>query len=231
MIDTREITANVAKLIRIISGVGPNNHTRPPISTATTIPCPCWWPACDGAAAHPSGTSIAADTTMDSDTSLAMYAGHQPSRRGDRCASSGRSIRRSFRLVATSSNLPQGCPPARQRHDGHRGIGPILHLDSTNPRRTSHTTSEAGGRRRAPVALAPRRLDVLLRAILARRTLVMEPVLGGPTTTRTPSRPNATLIFFHTMARLPHYIESPPGGFQWPLAWASDRYRLAPCWS
>jgi hypothetical protein len=36
MIATREIIANVAKLIRIISGVGPNNQTRPPISTATT---------------------------------------------------------------------------------------------------------------------------------------------------------------------------------------------------
>ena len=41
MIDTREITTNLAKLIRMISGVGPNNQTRPPISTATTTPCPC----------------------------------------------------------------------------------------------------------------------------------------------------------------------------------------------
>jgi len=33
------------------------------------------------------------------------------------------------------------------------------------------------------------------------------------------------------MARHLRYIESPPGGFQDPLASASDRYPLASCWS
>ena len=58
---------------------------------------------------------IAAGTTMDSDTSLAMYAGHQPSRRAIVAeAADGQSADRP--LVTTSSTLPQvrpcGRPPA-----------------------------------------------------------------------------------------------------------------------
>jgi hypothetical protein len=83
-----------------------------------------------------------------------------------------------------------GRPPARQRHGGHRGTDLTLHLGGTNPRRTSPTTSEAGGRRRASVALPPGRLNVLLRAIPAGRALVMEPALACPTTTPPKPRPH-----------------------------------------
>jgi hypothetical protein len=96
-----------------------------------------------------------------------------------------------------------GRPPAGRRHDGHWGAGLTLHLGGTNPQRTSRTTSEAGRRRRAPVALAPRRLDVQLRAIPARRPLVIEPMLGTPTTTRTPQPPNRGLD------RVPHHSTPP----------------------
>jgi hypothetical protein len=85
-------------------------------------------------------------------------------------------------------------PAARQRHHGHRGAGLTLHLGVVpGPRRPSRTQSEAAGARRRPVALAPRRLHVLLRAIPARRMLVIEPVLGGPTTTGTPQSPKRGL--------------------------------------
>lgn len=49
-----------------------------------------------GAAAHLSGTRVAADaTTNGHGTSLTMYAGHQPSG-GDRSEAADRSIRRSL---------------------------------------------------------------------------------------------------------------------------------------
>ena len=73
------------------------------------------------------------------------------------------------------------------------------------------------------IAQPPGRVDVLLRAIPARGMLVIEPVLGSPTTTRTPQPPKRGLDPVPHDGRLPHYIESPPGGFQWPLASASDR--------
>ena len=98
------------------------------------------------------------------------------------------------RLFSTPSRpalrAASGRPPARRRHGGHRGTGLTLHLGGTNPRRTSHTTSEAGGRRRASVALPPGRLNVLLRAIPAGRALVMEPALACPTTTPPKPRPH-----------------------------------------
>src|SRR4029450_5415256 len=50
----------------------------------------------------------------------------------------------------------------------------------------------------------------------ARAPLVIEAVLGSPTTTRPPKPPNAALILFPTMARVLRYSESPPGGFQDP---------------
>jgi hypothetical protein len=90
---------------------------------------------------------------------------------------------------------PPSGPAATRRY---RGTRLTLHLGGTNSRRTSRTTSEAGGRRRAAVALAPRRLDVLLRAIPAGRALVVEPVLGGPTTTPPPKpRPHRLELVQH----------------------------------
>jgi hypothetical protein len=105
-----------------------------------------------------------------------------------------RAVESAGRLFSTSSRPAlrgaSGHPPARRRHGGHRGTGLTLHLGGTNPRRTSHTTSEAGGRRRASVALPPGRLNVLLRAIPAGRALVMEPALACPTTTPPKPRPH-----------------------------------------
>jgi hypothetical protein len=57
---------------------------------------------------------IAAGTTMDSDTSLAMYAGHQPSRRAIVAeAADGQSADRSssLKLVCSSQGRPCGWPP------------------------------------------------------------------------------------------------------------------------
>jgi hypothetical protein len=89
---------------------------------------------------------------------------------------------------------PCGRPPAALRPGGDTGVtggtGLTLHLGGTNPRRISRTTSEAGGRRRASVALPPGRLNVLLRAIPAGRALVMEPALACPTTTPPKPRPH-----------------------------------------
>jgi hypothetical protein len=77
-----------------------------------------------------------------------------------------------------------------------------LHLDFDRDRRVHQrrrlpAVRELGesplAERPRTVPLPPGLLDVLLRAMLARRTLVMEPVLGTPTTTRTPQPPNRSL--------------------------------------
>ena len=86
------------------------------------------------------------------------------------------------------------------------------------------------------VAQPPGRIDVLLRAIAARGTLVIKPVLGTPTTTGTPSRPNAALILSHTRhASLTtsslHRADSngpwprPRTGTEWPRAGRRTRAR------
>jgi hypothetical protein len=75
------------------------------------------------AAGHPSGPQTAADIGMAIDTSLAMSAGHQPSG-GRSSGSSGRSIRRSLRLVTTSSTLLKAGPAGgRQRRPSSAGAG------------------------------------------------------------------------------------------------------------
>ena len=97
------------------------------VATAGTTPCPCWWPADGRRPDTRPRRPIAADISVA--TSPARPHGPGTGRPdGGHSGSSGRSIRRSFRLVTTTSTLPQGrpCgrPPARQRHDGHLGNRP-----------------------------------------------------------------------------------------------------------
>jgi hypothetical protein len=110
-----------AAVARGSSGSGPVSGRAP-----HQLPCPRWLPqeppvsalvaGVREAAGHASEPEIAADTGL-------KRAGHQPRPDGGRSGSSGRSIRRSFRLVTISSTLPQGRPCGRQRHDGHQGTG------------------------------------------------------------------------------------------------------------
>jgi hypothetical protein len=81
-----------------------------------------------------------------------------------------------------------GRPPAPQRHDGHRhAASPSTSgRDEASPPGQAAGTSEAGISRRVSVAFPFGRIDVLLRAIPATGTLVIEPVLGSPTTPRAP---------------------------------------------
>jgi hypothetical protein len=95
-------------------------------------------------AAHLSGCEAAADTSM------ATYTGHWPSD-GGHSGSSGRSIRRSFRLVTTSSTLPQGRPcgrppaavglaPAATRQQPGKPASPSSHREGSIPAESSTST-------------------------------------------------------------------------------------------
>jgi hypothetical protein len=84
-----------------------------------------------------------------------------------------------------------GRPPARRRHDGHRGTS-----RTSTPRGTNHVagerpspTSDSRWTLRRLVALPPGRLPDPLGAIPGSLTRIMEPVFASPTTTRTPNTP------------------------------------------
>jgi hypothetical protein len=84
-----------------------------------------------------------------------------------------------------------GRPPARRRHDGHRGTS-----RTSTPRGTNHVagerpspTSDSCRTLRRLVALPPGRLPDPLGAIPGSLTRIMEPVFASPTTTRTPDTP------------------------------------------
>jgi hypothetical protein len=94
--------------------------------------------------------------------------------------------------VRIRSTAFKASPAARRRHDDHPGTGLTLHSGTTKPGRRRRKVVPVSQRRRTGrrlVALPPGRLADLLGAIPASLTLVLEPVLASPTTTRTPRPP------------------------------------------
>jgi hypothetical protein len=139
-----------------------------------------------------------------------------------------------LRELGDFSPHPQGrpCGPATTPRSPGNRPHPLLGIERTSPAGGAASTLAGSWSRRIVVALPLGRVDVLPIAVATRGTLVMKPMLRSPTTTRTPQPPKrGPDLVPHDGAPPQLYIESPPGGFQWPLASASDRYRLASRWS
>ena len=139
-------------------------------------------------AGHPSGASDRRGHRHVTAASVATCAGHSPSGRW-----SFRKQRTVNPLIVPArydylyfSSRPALRPAATPRSSGRRPHPlPAMVRTSRRPA-TPHPPRRASRSRRIVVALPPGRVDVLLISVPARGTLVMEPLLRGPTTTRTP---------------------------------------------
>ena len=156
-------------------------------ATTATITCPNWWPVGERWPDIRPERQIAEDTGMSPPPAWPR-AGHSPSGRW-----SFRKQRTVKPLIVPArynylyiSSRPALRPAATPRSSGRRPHPlPAMVRTSRRPA-TPHPPRRASRSRRIVVALPPGRVDVLLISVPARGTLVMEPLLRGPTTTRTP---------------------------------------------
>jgi hypothetical protein len=143
-------------------------------------------------AGHPSGASDRRGHRHVTAASVATCAGHSPSGRW-----SFRKQRTVNPLIVPArydylyfSSRPALRPAATPRSPGNRPHPlPAMVRTSRRPA-TPHPPRRASRSRRIVVALPPGRVDVLLISVPARGTLVMEPLLRGPTTRTPQPRPH-----------------------------------------